>query len=68
MAITSQIRTKTGLGEAIIEDWQAAGLLKLSLIKPIVFTAEKLIIRKVLGRFEEKDKQSLKAIINTVIG
>lgn len=68
MAITSQIRTKTGFGEAIIEDWQAAGLLKPSLIKPIVFTAEKSIIKKALGRLEETDNQSLKAIISTVIG
>lgn len=68
MAVTSQIRSKLGFGEAIIADWQAAGLLKPSLIKPIVFTAEKLIIKKALGRLEEKDNQSLKVIISTVIG
>ena len=68
MAVTSQIRSKLGFGEAIIADWQAAGLLKPSLIKPIVFTAEKSIIRKGLGKLEEKDNQSLKAIINTMIG
>ncbi len=49
MAVTSQIRSKLGFGEAVIEGWQAAGLLKPSLIKPIVFTAEKSIIRKSLG-------------------
>jgi len=55
-------------GEAIIEDWKAAGLLKPSLIKPIVFTAEKSIIKKSLGQLEEKDNQSLKVIISTVLG
>ena len=68
MAVTSQIRSKLGFGEAIIEDWQAAGLLKPSLIKPIVFTAEKSIIRKTLGKLEEKDNNTLKAMIETVIG
>ena len=68
MAITSQIRTKPGFGEAMIEGWKASGLLKPSLIKPIVFTTEKSIIRKGLGKLEEKDNQSLKAIINMVIG
>jgi len=68
IAVTSQIRTKTGFGESIIEDWQAAGLLKPSLIKPIVFTAEKSIIKKSLGQLEEKDNQSLKVIISTVLG
>ncbi|NKC12563.1 MAG: type II toxin-antitoxin system PemK/MazF family toxin [Gammaproteobacteria bacterium] len=42
MAVTSQIRASAGFGEAVIQDWQAAGLLKLSAIKPIVFTAENL--------------------------
>jgi mRNA interferase MazF len=68
MAVTSQIRSKLGFGEAAIEDWQAAGLLKPSLIKPIVFTAEKSIIRKSLGQLEEKDNKSLKIIIDAVIG
>ena len=68
MAVTSQIRTKARFGEAVIEGWQAAGLLKPSAIKPIVFTAEKSIVRKTLGRLENKDRESLRAVIETVIG
>ena len=68
MAVTSQIRTKPGFGEAMVEDWQAAGLLKPSVIKPIVFTAEKSIVRKTLGKFEERDCNNLKTIIETMIG
>ena len=68
MAITSQIRSKLGFGETIIEDWKAAGLLRPSLIKPIIFTAEKSFIRKSLGQLEEKDNKNLKAVIDTVIG
>ncbi len=34
MAVTSQIRAKVGFGEVAIQDWQSAGLLKPSAIKP----------------------------------
>lgn len=68
MAITSQIRAKAGFGEAVIKNWQAAGLIKPSAIKPIVFTADKTIIRKVLGQLGDKDQESLKTIIKSIIG
>jgi len=68
MAVTSQIRTKVGFGEAVIESWKTTGLLKPSLIKPVIFTAEKSIIRKTLGKLGEKDNRSLKDIIEMVIG
>ena len=68
MAVTSQIRKMTGVGEAAIEGWQAAGLLKQSAIKPIVFTAEKSIIRKTLGNLTGIDQENLSAIIDAIIG
>lgn len=68
MAVTSQVRAKAGFGEAVIQDWQAAGLLKPSAIKPIVFTAEKTIVRKSLGQLGGKDQERLKAVIEAVTG
>ena len=68
MAVTSQIRASAGFGEAVIQDWQAAGLLKPSAIKPIIFTAEKTIVRKTLGRLSDKDQESLRAVIESVFG
>jgi mRNA interferase MazF len=68
MAITSQIRPKTTFGETIITDWQIAGLLKPSVIKPIVFTAEKSIIKKSLGKLSNNDQLVLRAVIDSVIG
>lgn len=35
MAITSHVRAPLGFGEAILADWQATGLIKQSVIKPI---------------------------------
>jgi len=68
MAVTSQIRAKAGFAETVIEDWQPAGLLKPSAIKPIVFTAEKTIVRRLLGQLATKDLQTLKAVIGSIIG
>ncbi len=68
MAVTSQIRAKTGFGEAVIQDWQSARLLKPSAIKPIVFTAEKTIVRKTLGKLSDKDQEGLRTVIESVIG
>ncbi len=68
MAVTSQIRAKVGFGETVIEDWQAAGLLKPSAIKPILFTAEKTIVRRLLGKLGDKDQERLMTVIEMVIG
>lgn len=68
MAITSQVRPKLGFGEAILQDWQGAGLLKPSALKPIVFTAEKTIVRKTLGKLSAGDQQVLRKVLAAIIG
>jgi mRNA interferase MazF len=40
MAITSQVRTPLAFGEALVADWQAAGLIKTSVLKPMFATIE----------------------------
>lgn len=68
MAVTSQIQPSLGFGEALVQDWQGAGLLKPSALKPVVFTAEKAIVRKTLGRLKAQDQQALRKIIETIFG
>ena len=41
MAITSQVKSPSYFGDIAINDWQLAGLLKPSVIKPIFATIEK---------------------------
>jgi mRNA interferase MazF len=68
MAITSQTNPTTLIGEAAIADWQSAGLLKPSVIKPILTTIERgLVIRK-LGQFSQSDQQTLQQILQTILG
>ena len=68
MAVTSQMKPKPGFGEASIQDWQAAGLLKPSSLKPILFTAEKTIIAKTLGRLKAVDQEALRKVLGAILG
>ena len=68
MAITSQIRQNPGFGEVDIQSWQSAGLLNPSIIKPVVFTAEKTIIKKTLGKLKQRDQANLLKTIDSIVG
>jgi len=49
MAVTSQIRPGMSAYEVPVRDWKAAGLLKPSLVKPVMTTIEKALVLKRLG-------------------
>ena len=66
-AITSQVRTPLGFGEATIQDWQAAGLLKPSVLKPVIVTVEKPMLAHTLGKLRQADQQTLREMIRQTI-
>ena len=68
MAITSQFRPSRLLGEVWIEQWQAAGLLKPSCIKPVLATIEQGLISRQLGKLSAVDQTALKKAIAEIIG
>lgn len=68
IAITSQIKQPLQLGEHFIAEWAAAGLLKPSVIKPIVTSLEKSLVLKSLGHLQPVDKHGLENILQQVIG
>jgi mRNA interferase MazF len=68
MAITSQIKPSGAFGEVIIQDWQAASLLKPSAIKPVFATIEQTIILKRLGQLSARDQRALRKAITGSIG
>ena len=49
MAITSQLRPSPAVGEVAVVEWQAAGLLKPSVIKPLITTIEATLVIRQLG-------------------
>lgn len=68
MAVTSQPRTPTLVGEAAIAEWQAAGLLRPSVLKPLLATFEKRLVIRRLGRLKEHDLGALRACVEAIIG
>lgn len=67
-AITSQVRTPLGFGEAIVADWHDAGLVKESVLKPVFATIEQGLVLRVLGRLSAADQKKLRGLIGNVIG
>lgn len=68
MAITSQLRPTPALGEVWLRNWQSAGLIKPSAVKPIFATFEQgLVIRK-LGALATEDQDALRGAIGQIIG
>ena len=68
MAVTSQTRDSDYFGDVRIQDWQHAGLLKPSVVKPIMTTVEKgLVIRK-LGSIADSDRAALNEGLQSILG
>ncbi|MCG3188105.1 MAG: hypothetical protein IOMNBAOH_02829 [Rhodocyclaceae bacterium] len=68
MPITSQVRSSLAFGEVMLADWQAAGLLKPSVAKPVLFTLEKALIRKTLGQLSVADQDRLGDALGCILG
>jgi mRNA interferase MazF len=68
MAVTSQTGSLTYTDNLVIHSWQQAGLLKPSVIKPIIMTAESNLILKKLGTLTLSDQQALQKLISQILG
>ena len=68
MAITSQVRTPLSFGEAMVGDWQGAGLVKESVFKPVFTTIEQGLVVRTLGRLVAADTTALRAVLADAIG
>jgi mRNA interferase MazF len=68
MAITSQVRQPPGFGEALVAGWQAAGLIKPSVLKPVFTTIEQGLVIRTMGKFTAADLLTLREAITQAIG
>lgn len=68
MAITSQVRQSSGFGEALVADWQAAGLIKPSVLKPVFTSIEQGLVVRTMGTLSAADLRTLREVIGQVIG
>lgn len=68
MAVTSQIKPTSVIGEVIVQDWQGAGLLKPSAIKPVITTIEKPLVIRTMGRLKEGDQKAVRGSLEGILG
>ncbi len=68
MAVTSQLRPTPAFGEVWLRDWQGAGLLKPSAVKPVFATIQQKLIIRQLGDLTEDDQATLRVAIGKIIG
>jgi mRNA interferase MazF len=67
MAITSQFRPLPQTGEVWISQWQAAGLLTPSAVKPVFATLEPALIIRRLGVLGSGDRAEVRRAISQVL-
>jgi mRNA interferase MazF len=68
MAITSQVRQPLAFGEAMVADWQGAGLIKASVLKPVFATIEQSLVIRTMGALAAADLKTLREVVGDVIG
>jgi len=68
MAVTSQMRPTPRVGEVGVDQWQAAGLLKPSVIKPLITTIEATLVVRQLGVLVADDQKALRQALAAVLG
>ena len=68
MAITCQVRAPLGFGEAMVGDWQEAGLIKASVLKPVFTSIEQGLVLRTMGMLVMADIKTLREVVADVIG
>jgi mRNA interferase MazF len=68
LAVTSQARPAAGVNEAAIAKWKEAGLLKPSVLKPVLATIERSLVLRKLGRLEDEDRRALREVLRAILG
>lgn len=66
-AVTSQPRSHRS-GEVVLVDWQQAGLLKPSVVKPVLATIDGRLVLRILGRLSETDRGAVSQALDRVLG
>jgi len=61
-------RPPLGFGESMVADWQGAGLVKESVLKPVFTTIEQGLVIRVMGHLSAADIKILREVVADVIG
>ena len=55
-------------GELVITNWEKAGLVKPSVIKPVLATIHKKLVLRKRGKLEDDDIDTLKILLGRILG
>ncbi len=61
-------KQRPAVGEVWLRQWQGAGLLKPSAVKPVIATLEQGLVIRQLGELDAEDQAALRAAIGQIIG
>jgi mRNA interferase MazF len=51
-----------------VQHWQAAGLIKPSVLKPLITTIEKGLVLRLMGRLHAEDRAALRSALDEILG
>ncbi|HLB80630.1 MAG TPA: type II toxin-antitoxin system PemK/MazF family toxin [Dongiaceae bacterium] len=68
MAITGRVTSPGRFGDVEVQRWREAGLLKRSVVKPIMTTVEKKLVLRRLGRLTAEDAEILRENLRSLLG
>jgi mRNA interferase MazF len=67
-AITSNLKVARRPGDYLLTNWREAGLIKESLVKSVLFTVEKSLIVRKLGRIDKADMEGISEGLREALG
>jgi mRNA interferase MazF len=68
IAVTSQARPGSGITEFAVGGWKEAGLLKPSVVKPILATVDRHLILRKLGTLRDDDLRAVERTLSAILG
>lgn len=68
LAVTSKTDKASGIGECRVQDWQRAGLLKPSAIKPAISTIDRTLIYRKMGALSSPDLSAMDQALRALLG
>jgi hypothetical protein len=68
MAVTSRLRPDPRSSDVLISHWQAAGLLKPSVVTAVFATLEQQLVPRRLGTLDDDDQAVPRQAISEIIG
>lgn len=66
--VTSQVRPSPLYGEIVITEWKKAGLVKPSVIKPVVATIHRKLVLSKRGKLHGADLDALRTLLREILG